>query len=175
MILEKARIQIFLWILTLGKPSLSRLKLVTQLIMWKLKSRTRRVFFKTATPPFFKCVALKYTTTRPRDSELDNRDGIYRDWKCLYVMYCVISHSLTGVCSVFRVLDVAIHTKNKQHQVECMLCCCWLVMISLQVGKKSLYEKSTYKMKKSLQAPLKTREHCFKIILYGLAVVFLKY
>ena len=42
---------------------------------------------------------------------IDNRDGIYRDLKCLYAMYCVISHSLTGVCFVFWVLGVAIHTK----------------------------------------------------------------
>ena len=38
-------------------------------------------------------------------------------------MYCVISHSLTGACSVFQVLGVAIYAKNNADSVILLLCC----------------------------------------------------
>ena len=45
------------------------------------------------------------------------------DWKCLYAMYCVTSHSLTRARSVLRVLGMATQAKNNADRVVTPLCC----------------------------------------------------
>ena len=56
------------------------------------------------------------------------------DWKCLYAMYCVMSHSLTRTRSVLRVPGVATQAKNNADRVVTPLCC----------GKKRRVSGSTH-------------------------------
>ena len=101
----------------------------------------------------------------------------YRDWKCLYAKYCVISHSLTGACSVFQVLGVAIYAKNNADSVILLLCCekCRCVSAGAYEWRSRSFAAHMLLLSGSMCLVhvmslllawwfcFKTKEHCFKI------------